>query len=82
LAVFSAGRDTSWTTLSVKISLNYTLISRPFKTGDAAGIAGEERVVDDVSTLFTIIVKNDGSRVLIPNSAIINAKIYLKPKTQ
>jgi len=60
----------------------FLMISRPFKIGDAVGIAGEEGIVDDVSTLFTIVVKNDGSRVLIPNSAIIGAKIYLKPKTQ
>ncbi|MCX8209148.1 MAG: mechanosensitive ion channel family protein [Sulfolobales archaeon] len=58
----------------------FLLIARPFKIGDKVVVAGEDGVVDDVSTLFTVVVKADGVRALIPNSAIIGSKIYLKPK--
>jgi len=58
----------------------FLLIARPFKIGDKVVIAGEDGVVEDVATLFTIVNKADGVKVLIPNSAIIGGKIYLKPK--
>ncbi|MEM4757170.1 MAG: mechanosensitive ion channel [Desulfurococcaceae archaeon] len=58
----------------------FLLIARPFRINDNVVIAGEEGVVDDVSTLFTKIVKVDGTTVLIPNNVIIGGKIYLKPK--
>jgi len=58
----------------------FLLIARPFRIGDVVVLAGEEGVIDDVATLFTVIIKGDGTRVLIPNNAIIGGKIYLKPK--
>ncbi len=58
----------------------FLLIARPFKIGDSVVIAGEDGVVEDVTTLFTTVIKADGSKVLIPNNAIIGGKIYLKPK--
>jgi len=58
----------------------FLLIARPFKIGDAVVIAGEDGVVEDVSTLFTVVRKADGVVVLIPNNAIIGGKVYLKPK--
>jgi small-conductance mechanosensitive channel len=58
----------------------FLLIARPFRINDVVTIAGEDGVVEDVSTLFTAIVKSDGTRVLIPNNTIIGGKIYLKPK--
>ncbi|MEM4745024.1 MAG: mechanosensitive ion channel, partial [Ignisphaera sp.] len=58
----------------------FVLISRPFRIGDEVIVAGEEGIVDDVSTMFTVIKKSDGSRVLIPNTMIISGKIYIKPK--
>jgi small conductance mechanosensitive channel len=33
-----------------------------------------------VATLFTAVLKADGTRALILNNAIIGGKIYLKPK--
>lgn len=60
----------------------FVLISRPFKIGDAAILAGEDGIVDDVATLFTVVVKSDGTRVLIPNNSIVGSKIYLKPKSK
>lgn len=60
----------------------FLLIIRPFRIGDSVNIVGEEGVVEDVATLFTTVAKNDGTKVLIPNNAIIGNKIYLKPKQQ
>lgn len=58
----------------------FLLIARPFKIGDKVVIAGEDGVVEDVATLFTTVVKADGTKALIPNSSIIGGKIYLKPR--
>lgn len=58
----------------------FLLLARPFKIGDKVVIAGEDGVIEDVSTLYTVVVKADEVKVLIPNSAIIGGKIYLKPK--
>jgi len=41
----------------------------------------KDGIVDDVTTLFTIVAKADGTKVLIPNNSIIGSKIYLKPKS-
>ncbi|MEM2809008.1 MAG: mechanosensitive ion channel [Candidatus Methanomethylicia archaeon] len=66
--------------LGQAISGMFILISRPFKIEDAVIIAGEDGIVEDISTLFTIVKKADGTKVLIPNNAIIGGKIYVKPK--
>ncbi len=60
----------------------FLLIIRPFKIGDSVNLVGEDGVVEDVATLFTTVIKSDGTKVLIPNNAIIGNKIYLKPKAQ
>jgi len=58
----------------------FLLIARPFRIGDKVVIAGEDGVVEDVATMFTTVIKTDGTKALIPNSSIIGGKIYLKPK--
>jgi len=60
----------------------FLLIARPFKIGDSVIVAGEEGVVEDVTTLFTVIAKADGTKVLIPSNTIIGGKIILKPRQQ
>jgi len=60
----------------------FLLIARPFKIHDSVNIAGEDGIVEDVATLFTVVIKSDGTRVLIPNNSIIGNKIYLKPVQQ
>lgn len=60
----------------------FLLIVRPYKIGDRVTVAGEEGVVDDVATLFTRILKDDGTRALIPNDMAIGGKLYLKPKPE
>jgi small conductance mechanosensitive channel len=57
----------------------FILITRPLKIGDKVVLGGDEGIVEDVSTLFTTIVKPDGVKVLIPNNSILGAKIYMKP---
>jgi len=59
----------------------FLLIVRPLKIGDHVILSGEEGIVEDVSTLFTVIMKQDGVKVLILNNTILGGKIYVKPKT-
>lgn len=58
----------------------FLLLVRPVKIGDQVILGGEEGIVEDVSTLFTVIMKQDGVKVLIPNNTILGGKIYVKPK--
>ena len=60
----------------------FLLIARPFKIHDNVNIAGEDGVVEEVSSLFTTVIKPDDTKALIPNNAIIGNKIYLKPVAQ
>lgn len=55
-------------------------LSRPFKVGERAMISGEEGVVDEVTTLFTVIFKDDGTKVLIPNGSVVGNKISIRPE--
>ncbi|MEM0336310.1 MAG: mechanosensitive ion channel [Candidatus Caldarchaeum sp.] len=57
----------------------FVLITRPFKIGDSVNVAGEEGLVEDITTLFTIVAKPDGTKTLIPNNAILGGKIHIKP---
>lgn len=54
----------------------FLLIFRPFRIGDEAVLSGKEGVVEDVSTLFTTIAKNDGTKVLIPNNSFSETKYF------
>jgi len=67
--------------LSQAVAGLFILIARPFKIGDMVVIAGEEGVVQDVSSLFTIVKKTDNVEVLIPNNMIISGKIYIKQRS-
>ena len=70
--------------LGQAVAGHFLLIVRPFKINDNVNIAGEDGVVDDVSSLFITVIKPDDTKVLIPNNAIIGNKnkIYLKPVAQ
>lgn len=67
--------------LGQAVSGLFVLIVRPFKIDDNVIIASEEGVVEDVATLFTVVRKSDGTKVLIPNNIVIGGKIYVKQKT-
>jgi len=58
----------------------FLLISRPFKVGDRVTLTGEDGTVEDVSTLFTMIIRDDGTKVLLPNNSIVSTKIIIKPE--
>nr|WP_245534160.1 mechanosensitive ion channel domain-containing protein [Thermofilum pendens] len=60
----------------------FTLIVRPIRIGDRVNVAGEEGVVEDISTLFTVIRKSDGSLALIPNNMVIGSKIYVLQRAE
>lgn len=55
----------------------FILIARPIKIGDRVTAAGEQGLVQDVSTLFTTIEKDDGTIALVPNNMLIGSKIYI-----
>ncbi|MEM4875410.1 MAG: mechanosensitive ion channel [Thermofilaceae archaeon] len=55
----------------------FVLIARPIKIGDRVTAAGEQGVVQDISTMFTVIEKDDGTIALIPNNMLIGSKIYI-----
>ncbi len=58
----------------------FLLISRPMKINDTVTLLGDTGVVDEIGILFTEIIKDDGTRVLIPNNSILGNKIYVLPK--
>ncbi|WP_291999733.1 mechanosensitive ion channel domain-containing protein [Caldivirga sp.] len=60
----------------------FLLLARPFRINDHVNLLGEDGIVNDVAVLFTEVIKNDGSKVLIPNNSIIGNKIYILPKNQ
>jgi len=55
----------------------FVLLVRPIKIGDYVMVAGEQGVVEDVTTMFTIIRKDDGTLALIPNNQLVGSKIYV-----
>ncbi len=55
----------------------FILIARPVRIGDEVTIAGETGRVEDITSLFIIIQKGDGTVVLIPNNMAIGSKIYI-----
>jgi len=55
----------------------FVLIVRPIKIGDKVTVAGETGVVEDITTMFTYIRRDDGSLALVPNNSLIGSKIYI-----
>lgn len=60
----------------------FLLMMRPFKIGDKVVVSGEEGVVKDITTFYTLIEKQDGDLALIPNDGAIGGKIILKSAEQ
>ncbi|MGC8565230.1 MAG: mechanosensitive ion channel domain-containing protein [Thermoplasmata archaeon] len=58
----------------------FLLISRPFKINDLVILLGDTGVVVEIGILFTELLKDDGTRVLIPSNLIIGHQIYILPK--
>ncbi len=58
----------------------FLLIARPMKINDLVTLLGDTGIVTDISILFTELLKDDGTRVLIPNNMILGNKIYVLPK--
>lgn len=60
----------------------FVLLVRPIKIGDYVNVAGETGVVEDITTLFTMIRKDDGTLALVPNNSLIGSKIYIIKRGQ
>ena len=67
-------------TLGQAVAGLFLLISRPFKIGEKVTLSGEDGVVDDVTILFTTIIKEDGKKVLLPNNSVVGTKIIILPQ--
>ncbi|MCS7103247.1 MAG: mechanosensitive ion channel family protein [Candidatus Korarchaeum sp.] len=52
------------------------LISRPISIGDRVTVAGETGIIKDVTTMFTVIEREDSSIAMIPNNMLMGSKIY------
>lgn len=52
------------------------LVTRPISIGDRITVSNETGVVRDISTMFTIIERDDKSVVMIPNGMLMGSKIY------
>ena len=68
--------------LGQAISGLFLLISRPFRIGDSVSLAGEDGIVNDISMLFTTVVKADNVRVLIPEQLHYRRQGLPKPKSK
>jgi small conductance mechanosensitive channel len=55
----------------------FILLARPIRIGDYATLAGETGAIEDISSMFTIVRKDDGVLVLVPNNMLIGSKIYV-----
>lgn len=60
----------------------FILIARPFKIKDYVTILGDTGTVDDIGILFTRIIKDDNTQVIIPSNLIIGNKVYIVPRPQ
>ncbi|MCG3108522.1 Large-conductance mechanosensitive channel MscMJLR [Metallosphaera sp. J1] len=66
--------------LGQAVSGLFLLLSRPFKIKDHISVTGDEGIVEEITTLFTYIAKNDNIIAIIPNNVVFGNKIYLYPK--
>ncbi|MGB9708640.1 MAG: mechanosensitive ion channel domain-containing protein [Infirmifilum sp.] len=60
----------------------FVLLARPVRIGDYVNVAGEQGVIEDISTLFTQVKKDDGTIALIPNNQLVGSKIYIIKRSQ
>jgi len=60
----------------------FILVSRPFKINDYVTILGDTGTVRDVGILFTEVLRDDGTKVVIPSNLIMGNKVYIVPKPQ
>jgi len=60
----------------------FILVARPFKINDYVTILGDTGTVRDVGILFTEVLRDDGTKVVIPSNLIMGNKVYIVPKPQ
>jgi len=70
-------------TLGQAVAGLFLLIARPLRINQNVTLLGDTGIVNDVGILFTELIKDDGTKVLVPSNLIIGNKIYiLPPKNQ
>lgn len=60
----------------------FILVARPFRINDYVTILGDTGTVREVGILFTEVLKDDGTKVVIPSNLIMGNKVYIVPKPQ
>jgi len=65
--------------LSQALAGIFILVARPFQIGEKVSVGGVTGVVEDITTLFTVIRTDDGKVVLLPNNKLIGAQITKIP---
>lgn len=58
----------------------FLLLSRPFRIKDHVNMTGDQGIVEEVTTPFTYVIKQDGTKVVIPNNMVIGNKVYVYPR--
>ncbi len=58
----------------------FLLVSRPFKITDYVTILGDTGTVIELGILFTEVIKDDNTKVVIPNNLIMSNKVYIVPR--
>ncbi|MGC8584921.1 MAG: mechanosensitive ion channel domain-containing protein [Thermoplasmata archaeon] len=67
-------------TLGQAVAGLFIMFSRALKHGELVTLTGDTGIVTDIGILFTEIVKDDNTKVLIPNNSLLGNKIYKIPK--
>ncbi len=60
----------------------FILMARPFKIKDYVTVLGDTGTVEDIGILFTKIIKDDSTQVIIPSNLILGNKVYIVPRPQ
>lgn len=50
----------------------FLLLAKPFKIGDRISAVGQEGMVKDITTMYTVIEDKDGNNILIPNNQLVS----------
>jgi len=53
----------------------FLLVARPFMIGEKIDAGGEKGTVEDITIMFTVLRRDDGNIVMLPNNKLVGAKI-------
>lgn len=64
--------------LGQAVAGTFLLLARPFKIGEKINAAGQEGIVEDISSMFTVLKDSEGNKILIPNNKLVGDIIKIK----